>query len=166
VFQKRYSRLPASQAAWAPFSGPEHVLKYLARYTCRVAISSGRLLELGDGQVTFVSRDSANHNAQKVMTLEAVEFIRRFLFHVLPTGFFKIRHFGFLANGRRTQGLKLSRSLLQVSTTPALLSTQQRNAIEDKCPLCAIGTLRFLGYVPAALLASPVLPSPELVDSS
>jgi hypothetical protein len=91
----------------APFGGPEHVLKYLARYTHRVAISNGRLLQLRDGQVTFRWRDSANHNTQKVMSLEAVEFIRRFLLHVLPPGFVKIRHFGFLANGCRAEGLKL-----------------------------------------------------------
>jgi hypothetical protein len=82
----------------APFGGPEHVLKYLARYTHRVAISNGRLIELRDGQVTFRWRDSADHNTQKLMTIEAVEFIRRFLLHVLPAGFVKIRHFGFLAN--------------------------------------------------------------------
>jgi hypothetical protein len=150
----------------APFGGPEHVLKYLARYTHRVAISNGRLLELRDGQVTFRWRDSADHNTQKVMSLEAVEFIRRFLLHVLPPGFVKIRHFGFLANGRRAEGLKLSRSLLPVSSPPALLNTRQRNAIERKCPSCGIGTLCFLGHVPAALLGSTTPPSPELVDSS
>jgi hypothetical protein len=150
----------------APFGGPEHVLKYLARYTHRVAISNGRLLELRDGQVTFRWRDSADHNTQKVMSLEAVEFIRRFLLHVLPPGFVKIRHFGFLANGRRAEGLKLSRSLLPVSSASALLNTRQRNAIERKCPACGIGTFRFLGHVPAALLGSPMPPSPELLDSS
>lgn len=87
----------------APFGGPEHVLKYLARYTHRVAISNGRRLELRDGQVTFRWRDSADHNTQKAMTLDAVEFIRRFLLHVLPPGFVKIRHFGFLANGCRAK---------------------------------------------------------------
>jgi hypothetical protein len=124
------------------------------------------LLELRDGQVTFRWRDSADHNTQKVMSLEAVEFIRRFLLHVLPTGFVKIRHFGFLANGCRAEGLKLSRCLLQVSTTPALLNARQHNAIERTCPSCGVGTLCFLGHVPANLLGSPVLPSPELVDSS
>jgi hypothetical protein len=142
------------------------VLKYLARYTHRVAISNGRLLELRDGQATFRWRDSADHNTQKVMSLEAVEFIRRFLLHVLPPGFVKIRHFGFLANGRRAEGLKLSRSLLPVSSASALLNTRQRNAIERKCPACGIGTLGFLGHVPAALLGSPMPPSPELLDSS
>jgi hypothetical protein len=136
----------------APFGGPEHVLKYLARYTHRVAISNGRLLELRDGQVTFRWRDSADHNTQKLMTIDAVEFIRRFLLHVLPPGFVKIRHFGFLANGRRAKGLELSRNLLQASTYPDTLSIRQRNAIDRKCPCCGIGTLCFLGYVPAEIL--------------
>ena len=69
-----------------PFGGPEHVLRYLARYTHRVAISIGRLMEMQEGQVTFRWRDSADHNTQKPMTVEAVEFIRRFLLHVLPAG--------------------------------------------------------------------------------
>src|SRR6185437_13178131 len=68
-----------------PFGGPEHVLRYLARYTHRVAISNGRLLALRDGQVTFRWRDSANRNTQKAMTIDAVEFIRRFLLHVFTT---------------------------------------------------------------------------------
>jgi hypothetical protein len=150
----------------APFGGPEHVLKYLARYTHRVAISNGRLLELRDGQVTFRWRDSADHNTQKFMTIEAVEFIRRFLLHVLPPGFVKIRHFGFLANGCRAQGLKLSRTLLRASAQPDPSSSRQRNTIERKCPRCGIGTLCLLSYVPADLLNSPVTPVYVTLDSS
>jgi hypothetical protein len=150
----------------APFGGPEHVLKYLARYTHRVAISNGRLMELRDGQVIFRWRDSADHNTQKVMTIDAVEFIRRFLLHVLPPGFVKIRHFGFLANGCRTQGLKLSRTLLQTAPQLDPLTTRQRNAIEHKCPCCGIGTLCFLGYVPADLLNSSTAPVSVTLDSS
>jgi len=81
-----------------PFGGPQQVLKYLARYTHRVAISNSRLLSLEQGWVTFQWKDYADGNTIKKMTLEAVEFIRRFLLHVLPTGFVHIRHFGFLAN--------------------------------------------------------------------
>ena len=84
-----------------PFGGPEYVLQYLGRYTHRVAISNHRLLALVDGQVTFRWRDSADHNRQKVMTLARDEFLRRFLLHLLPKGFVRIRHFGFLANRRR-----------------------------------------------------------------
>src|SRR5208282_4303089 len=86
-----------------PFGGPEHVLKYLARYTHRVAISNGRLLSLDNGQVRFRWRDSRHNNRSSVMTLDAIEFIRRFLLHALPTGFVKIRHFGLLANRNRRQ---------------------------------------------------------------
>jgi len=103
--------------AKAPFGGPEQVLKYLARYTHRVAISNRRLLSLADGQVTFEWKDYAHGNQTKTMTLEAVEFIRRFLLHVFPSGFVHIRHFGFLANRRRKANLALCLSLLTISTT-------------------------------------------------
>jgi Putative transposase/Transposase zinc-binding domain len=150
----------------APFGGPEHVLKYLARYTHRVAISNGRLIELRDGRVTFRWRDSADHNTQKLMTMEAVEFIRRFLLHVLPPGFVKIRHFGYLANRCRADGLKLCRTLLRASPQPDLLTIRQRNAIERKCPSCGIGTLCLVGYVPADLLNPPLTPVCVTLDSS
>src|SRR5215471_17597797 len=84
-----------------PFGGPEYVLHYLGRYTHRVAISNHRLVSFGDGQVTFRWRDSAHNNEQKLMTLALDEFLRRFLLHLLPKGFVRIRHFGFLANRRR-----------------------------------------------------------------
>jgi hypothetical protein len=84
-----------------PFGGPQHVLHYLARYTHRVAISNHRLVALTDGQVTFRWKDYAHHNNQRLMTVTAEEFLRRFLLHVLPHGFFRIRFFGFLANRRR-----------------------------------------------------------------
>jgi hypothetical protein len=89
------------------------VLKYLARYTHRVAIANGRLLSLIDGQVRFRGRDSEHNNRIKVMNLDAVEFIRRFLLHVLPAGFVKIRHFGFLANRNRRETLALCRLRLR-----------------------------------------------------
>jgi putative transposase len=92
-----------------PFGDPEHVLKYLARYTHRVAISNGRLIGLDNGQVRFRWRDSRNNSRSSVMTLDAVEFIRRFLLHALPVGFVKIRHFGLVANRNRRQALALCR---------------------------------------------------------
>lgn len=150
----------------APFGGPEQVLKYLARYTHRVAISNGRLIELRDGRVTFRFRDSADHNTQKLMTIDAVEFIRRFLLHILPRGFVKIRHFGFLANCRRADGLKLCRALLRRPPQLDPLTARQRNAIEHKCPCCGIGTLCFLGYVPATLLNAMATPLRAPPDSS
>ena len=85
-----------------PFGGPEYVLQYLGRYTHRVAISNHRLVSLADGQVTFRWRDSAHNNEQKLMTLSIDEFLRRFLLHLLPKCFVRIRHFGFLANRRRS----------------------------------------------------------------
>jgi putative transposase/transposase-like zinc-binding protein len=95
-----------------PFGGPEHALRYLGRYTHRVAISNHRLLSLVDDQVTFRWRDSAHKNKQRRMTLSLEEFLRRFLLHLLPKGFVRIRHFGFLANRRRAHLLPLCRQLL------------------------------------------------------
>jgi hypothetical protein len=126
-----------------PFGGPEHVLKYLARYTHRVAISNGRLLSLDHGQVRFRWRDSRHNNRSSVMKLDAVEFIRRFLLHVLPAGFVKIRHFGLLANRNRRQALALCRIHLH-ATTPdisALLTEPQKSALNRSCPQCKRGTL-------------------------
>ena len=136
--------------AKAPFGGPEHLIKYLARYTHRVAISNGRLLEMQDGQVTFRWRDSADGNQQKRMTLDAIEFIRRFLLHVLPSGFVKIRHFGFLANRNRRESLVLCRSLLPVSPAPVtpLLTEIQQHAVERKCPFCGTGSLHVIERIP------------------
>src|SRR6202521_5324375 len=90
-----------------PFGGPEHVLPYLGRYTHRVAISNHRLVSFADGKVSFRWRDSAHYNEQKLLTLALDEFLRRFLLHVLPKGFVRIRHFGFLASRRRAATLPL-----------------------------------------------------------
>ena len=95
-----------------PFREPGCVLKYLARYTHRVAISNQRLVNYRDGQVTFRYKDYARRGAQRTMTLPAAEFIRRFLMHVLPRGFMRIRHYGFLANRYRQQKLQTCRRLL------------------------------------------------------
>jgi hypothetical protein len=95
-----------------PFGGPAYVLQYLGRYTHRVAISNHRLVSFTDGQVTFRWRDSAHHNEQKLMTLAVDEFLRRFLLHILPQGFVRIRHFGFLANRRRATTLPVCFQLL------------------------------------------------------
>src|ERR1700677_1847454 len=94
---------PLFRKDWAvyakpPFGGPEHVLQYLGRYTHRVALSNHRLISFAEGKVTFRWRDSAHHNEQKLLTLALDEFLRRFLLHVLPKGFVRIRHFGFLAS--------------------------------------------------------------------
>ncbi|MEO5338054.1 MAG: transposase, partial [Magnetospirillum sp. WYHS-4] len=108
---------PLRRADWVvyakrPFGGPEQVLAYLGRYTHRVAIANSRLVAMEDGRVSFRWKDYRHHGRQKVMTLAAGEFIRRFLLHVLPDGFHRIRHFGFLANGHRAARLEQSRRLL------------------------------------------------------
>ena len=139
-----------------PFGGPEYVIQYLARYTHRVAISNGRLIEMREGQVTFRWRDSADGNTQKLMTLGAIEFICRYLMHVLPSGFVKIRHFGSMANRNRRETLLLCRSLLPASAAqpPTLLSDKQMRAVERMCPFCKSGTLHIVGRIPAGELTS------------
>jgi Putative transposase/Transposase zinc-binding domain len=132
-----------------PFGGAEEVLKYLARYTHRVAISSSRLLSLDQGRVTFRWRDSKSGNQMKSMTLDPVEFIRRFLLHILPLGFVKIRHFGFLANRNRAAALALCRDLLKPSAdrSISILTAEQRSAVERRCPFCHAGVLRIVEWL-------------------
>ena len=98
-----------------PFAGPEQVLRYLARYTHRIAISNRRIVAIDDRRVTFTWKDYRDGAKQKAMTLDAHEFIRRFLLHVLPDGFQRIRHYGFLANGHRKAKLALIRKLLDAA---------------------------------------------------
>lgn len=154
-----------------PFGGPEEVLKYLARYTHRVAISSSRLLSLENGRVRFRWRDSKHGNQIKPMTLDAIEFIRRFLLHVLPSGFVKIRHFGFLSNRNRRSMLALCREHLNAAsctqTGALILSPQQRSALERRCPSCHVGVLRMVEWLsPDEILNRAQDRSPMLVDSS
>lgn len=121
-----------------PFGGPEHVLQYLGRYTHRVAISNHRLIGFENGQVTFRWRDSAHHNKQKRMTLSLDEFLHRFLLHVLPKGFVRIRNFGFLANRRRSTLLPLCLQVLgalqQSEVQPTSAPKQSRPL--RYCPKC------------------------------
>jgi hypothetical protein len=97
-----------------PVGGPAQVLKYLARYTHRVAISNGRLVKVEENQVFFRWKDYADGNRQKVMALETVEFIRRFLLHVVPSGFVRIRHYGLMGNRVRAENLARCRTLLEL----------------------------------------------------
>jgi hypothetical protein len=125
-----------------PFGGPEQVLKYLARYTHRVAISNSRILSVEGGNVTFLWKDYAHGNKTKAMTLDAVEFIRRFLLHVLPAGFVRIRQFGFLANRARREKLARCRAMLGAPPTPpniAATEARDRKADEKRCPVCNTG---------------------------
>ena len=122
-----------------PFGGPEYVLQYLGRYTHRVAISNHRLVSFSDGKVIFRWRDSAHNNEQKLMTLSLDEFLRRFLLHLLPKGFVRIRNFGFLANRRRATLLPLCFQLL--GATPEPQAQQDLRSTCDshdlwRCPKC------------------------------
>ena len=119
-----------------PFGGPEHVLQYLGRYTHRVAISNHRLVSCADQQVTFRWRDSARNNEQKLMTLSLDEFLRRFLLHVLPKGFVRIRNFGFLANRRRATLLPLCFHLLGSAQPTQELSIDHDANDLRRCPEC------------------------------
>src|SRR5215510_567536 len=121
-----------------PFGGPEYVLHYLGRYTHRVAISNHRLVAFDHHQVTFRWRDSAHNNEQKLMTLSLDEFLRRFLLHLLPKGFVRIRHFGLLAHRRRAQLLPLCFAALDPAAVPTetAISTAQDASPNRLCPKC------------------------------
>ena len=148
----------AKQSKWVvfakpPFGGPEQVLKYLARYTHRVAISNRRLVSIEDGCVRFEYKDYAHGNQTKVMTLAATEFIRRFLMHILPSGFVRIRQYGFLANRERRKKLASCRRLLGACarSEPALVGKQVSAEHEPKlCPACSTGHMIRLAFVPGA----------------
>jgi hypothetical protein len=123
-----------------PFGGAEHALRYLGCYTHRVAISNHRLVALADGRVTFRWRDSAHKNKKRMMSLPVEEFLRRFLLHVLPRGFVRIRHFGFFAHRRRAALLPLCRQLLAAvdNSTPTGGSASISTAATPLwlCPRC------------------------------
>ena len=120
-----------------PFGGPQYVLQYLARYTHRVAISNHRLLAFTDGKVTFRWKDYAHGNKKRKMTLPADEFLRRFLLHVLPHRFVRIRHFGFLANRHRTELIATCRQCLHIAPHPSVSApTEAGNPPLWACPVC------------------------------
>jgi hypothetical protein len=122
-----------------PFGGPQYVFQYLGRYTHRVAISNHRLVSFMEGKVTFRWRDSAHNNQQKLLTVSLDEFLRRFLMHLLPKGFVRIRNFGFLANRRRATLLPLCFQLLgTVQKPPTDQDVSSTNDSHDlwRCPKC------------------------------
>lgn len=147
-----------------PFGGPEHVLHYLARYTHRVAISNHRLVDVTDANVTFRWKDYAHHNKSRTMTLTHEEFLRRFLQHVLPKGFPRIRYFGFLANRRRSAVLPLCRTLLAVQPPPAP-ETLTATPILSLCPRCQ-GPMRIIERLTADELRWEQRRPVESLDSS
>ncbi len=138
-----------------PFGGPGQVLKYLARYTHRVAISNSRILSIEAGQVTLEWKDYAHGNKTGTMTLDAVEFIRRFLLHIVPAGFVRIRQFGFLANRARGRKLELCRALLGAAPVPpAIVDWDGKTEDQDHklCPACKVGHLILISVVRATRL--------------
>jgi Putative transposase len=163
---------PAAFAAWLealraqawvvyckpPFAGPEHVLAYLGRYTHRVAISNDRLVDTSDGRVHFRWRDYADGDRVKVMDLDVDEFLRRFLLHVVADGFVRIRHFGLLANRRRTAALAQCHVLLAQPPPPGERPESVRDLLLrvtgvdiERCPVCQQGVLhRIAVLAPAA----------------
>jgi hypothetical protein len=139
-----------------PFGSPHTVLDYLGRYTHRVALSNNRILQVENGEVTLSYRDRKDGNRKKTIPLKAQEFIRRFLLHVLPDGFMRIRHFGFLANRSKKQTLAQCRKLLKldpvlpqspiVSAKDLLLKIT--GADLSRCPCCHEGTMIVVGDLP------------------
>ena len=154
-----------------PFAGPQQVLDYVGRYTHRVAISNNRIVNLDDGQVTFRYKDYRNGSQQKTMSLSADEFIRRFLLHVLPEGFHRIRYYGFLGNRYRKEKLEQCRHLLGMlrrepdsPTEVAELDYRDRyQALTGsslwECPACHRGRMIVIGEIPPSI-------TPTIIDTS
>ena len=142
-----------------PFGGPAQVLQYLGRYTHRIAISNARLVSLVDGVVRFRWKDYADRGHTKIMALDVDEFLRRFLLHVLPRGFVRIRHFGLLANRQRRTLIARAQDLLGAST-PAPSSDDPRAPDVDRtrCPFCHQGQWQIEILAPVAHLPVPVGP--------
>ena len=127
-----------------PFGGPQQVLKYLARYTHRIAISNRRLVALDEQSVSFRYKDYAHGNRPRTMTLDGAEFLRRFLLHAVPRGFVRIRHYGLLANRVRAKNLETCRRLLAEASPPSLGATRTLAPVSEhlpRCPLCGRGHL-------------------------
>jgi len=152
---------PARSISWVvyakpPFGGPLQVLKYLAGYTHRVAISNTRLESFDHEEVRFRWKDYARCNRRRVMTLRADEFIRRFLLHVLPRGFVRIRHYGFLANRYRRHHIEMIRSLVGPwpMSDSAGISAEESSTTDPNsnraCPRCRRGRLLIIEVIPRA----------------
>jgi hypothetical protein len=147
-----------------PFGGPEHVLQYLARYTHRVAISNHRLLSVDDHQVRFRWKDYAHHNKRRTLTLSNEEFLRRFLEHVLPKGFPRIRYFGRLANRKRASLLPICRDRL-ACRPPAIPTIANGEATLWRCPRCQ-GPMRIVERLTASQFAPEQSSHACALDSS
>ena len=158
-----------------PFAGPQKVLDYLGRYTHRIAISNDRIKCVRDGMVTFTYRDRKDDNRKKEITLSACEFIRRFLTHVLPDSYTRIRHFGFLATRNRSENISCVKKLLGVS---AYTDKRKKQSVKEimleltgkdilKCPHCKVGTMTVQYLIPRfSVWFDSQFIEPEMVDSS
>lgn len=158
--------------AKAPFAGPQQVLDYVGRYTHRVAISNNRLLNIEHGKVSFRWKDYRDDSAQKIMTLEADEFIRRFLLHVLPQGLQRIRYYGLMGNRHREEKLAKCRQLLDMAPKmPADTDVEAPSAYRDRyqaltgvslhqCPICRVGRMLAVGQI------TRPSPPPLILDTS
>jgi hypothetical protein len=166
---------PARKAEWVvyakrPFAGPEQVLDYVGRYTHRVAISNNRILDVEDGKVRFRWKDYRHDNQQKTMTLSADEFIRRFLIHVLPSGFQHIRYYGFLGNRYREEKLARCRELLGMAQPEPVhdeADKDYRHRHEEitgvslfECPVCRLGRMTIFRAI------RPLRTAPSYMDTS
>jgi hypothetical protein len=160
---------PVHRTEWVvyakrPFAGPAQVLDYVGRYTHRVAISNNRLLSMDDGKARFRWKDYRDGNRQKTMTLDGGEFIRRFLIHVLPDGFHRIRYFGFLGNCQRSRKLALCRELLgMVPPAPADPPADFRDRFDAltgrslrECPHCRTGVMVVIDSIARFTVCQPV----------
>lgn len=156
----------AAQPKWVvyakrPFAGPAQVLTYLSRYTHRIAIANSRLVAMSDGRVSFHWRDYAHGHRTRTMTLDVHEFLRRFLLHVLPPGFVRIRYFGLLANRHRNPLLHLCRDYLRGSL-PAPVTA----GVANLCQHCRRGIMRIIEVLSPARLSPWLLAAPQPENSS
>jgi YD repeat-containing protein len=139
------------------------VLKYLARYTHRVAFSSRRLVGVTEEGVTFTYQDYRRQGRRKEMTLPGGEFVRRFLPHVLPRGFVRVRHYGLLSNRGRPEKLARCRKLLGVGAARPAAVARPARAEEARCPRCGVGLMAAVEWLPRA---GPAVGAPACPDSS
>jgi hypothetical protein len=159
-----------------PFGGPSKVLDYLGRYTHRVAISNNRLVRLKEGKVTFRWKDYRRGRRTRLMTLDANEFIRRFLSHVLPRGFVRLRHYGLLSNRDRAQKLTICRKLITQTECVALQAQEPKDwklryealtgVVLETCPKCHVGRMVCVEIIPCSVGGFPHLRRRTRIDSS
>ena len=158
--------------AKAPFGGPQQVLRYLGRYTHRIAISNRRIISLHEGKVTFTYKDRKDNDRDKTLTLDTSEFIRRFLIHVLPQGFHKIRYFGLLAiRNRKSKLVEAQRQLnpADQKNLPGLCIIEEASISRPPCPACGANAWHCLQVLPTKLFKStskfkPPRPPPGAIE--